>query len=35
MLIDRDYDLKVNKRLTRIVFYYMYWNCDLGSDTNA
>lgn len=34
-LIDRDYDLRINKRLTRIVFYYMYWNCDLGSDTNA
>ncbi len=35
MLIDRDYDLRVNKRLTRTVFYYMYWNCDLGSDTDA
>lgn len=34
-LIDRDYDLRVNKRLTRTVFYYMYWNCDLGSDSNA
>lgn len=34
-LIDRDYDLKVNKRLTRTVFYYRYWNCDLGSDSNA
>lgn len=35
LLIDRDYDLKANKRLTRIVFYYMYWNCDLGSEGNA
>ncbi|MBA1445577.1 MAG: hypothetical protein M3H12_08570 [Chromatiales bacterium] len=33
-LIDRDYDLKVNKRLTRTVLYYMYWNCDLGNDDN-
>ncbi|MDO8931143.1 MAG: hypothetical protein Q7U97_02000 [Rhodocyclaceae bacterium] len=35
LLIDRDYDLKANKKLTRIVFYYMYWNCDLGSDHDA
>lgn len=35
LLIDRDYDLKTNKRLTRIVFYYMYWVCDLGGDQNA
>lgn len=35
LLIDRDYDLKASKRLTRIVFYYMYWNCDLGSGHNA
>lgn len=35
LLIDRDYDLRVNKRLTRIVFYYMYWNCDLGSENHA
>jgi hypothetical protein len=35
LLIDRDYDLRANKRLTRIVFYYMYWNCDLGSNHNA
>jgi len=24
LLIDRDYDLKMNKRLTRTVLYYMY-----------
>ncbi len=35
LLIDRDYDLRINKRLTRTVFYYMYWNCDLGSERNA
>lgn len=32
LLTDRDYDLKTNKRLTRIVLYYMYWSYDLGSD---
>ncbi len=35
LLVDRDYDLRINKRLTRIIFYYMYWNCDLGSERNA
>ncbi len=35
LLFDRDYDLKANKRLTRTVFYYMYWNCDLGSGGHA
>lgn len=34
-LIDRDYDLKANKKLTRTVLYYMYWNCDLGSENRA
>lgn len=34
-LIDRDYDLKANKKLTRTVLYYMYWNCDLGSESRA
>jgi hypothetical protein len=33
LLFDRDYDLKNNKRLTRTVLYYMYWNCDLGRDS--
>lgn len=32
LLLDRDYDLKAQKRLTRTVLYYMYWNCDLGRD---
>ena len=30
-LIERDSDLRANKRLTRAVFYYMYWTCDIGS----
>jgi hypothetical protein len=34
LLIDRDYDLRAYKRLTRTVLYYMYWNCDLGRDKN-
>lgn len=29
-LIERDGDLKSNKRITRVVFYYMYWVCDIG-----
>lgn len=35
LLFDRDYDLRGNKRLTRTLFYYMYWNCDLGSEGHA
>jgi hypothetical protein len=34
LLLDRDYDLKRQKRLTRTVLYYMYWNCDLGRDSH-
>ena len=30
LLIDRDYILKTNKRLTRILVFYMYYNCDIG-----
>jgi len=30
-LIERDGDLRANKRLTRTVFYYMYWSCDIGN----
>lgn len=29
-LFYRDGDLKSNKRLTRVVVYYMFWNCDIG-----
>ena len=29
-LIQRDGDLRSHKRLTRTVFYFMYWACDIG-----
>ncbi len=32
LLVDRDSDLKKNKRLTRLMLYYMYWNCDIGKE---
>ncbi|WP_201615482.1 ABC-three component system protein [Psychrobacter urativorans] len=34
LLIDRDYILKVNKRLTRILVFYMYFNCDIGKSND-
>lgn len=30
-LIERDGDLKSNTRITRTVYYYMYWACDIGT----
>jgi hypothetical protein len=30
LLFDRDSTLRANKRLTRTLVFYMYWNCDLG-----
>lgn len=30
MLFSRDVVLSKNKRLTRIILFYMYWNCDIG-----
>jgi hypothetical protein len=30
LLINRDYILRKNKRLTRILVFYMYYNCDIG-----
>ena len=30
VLILRDGDLKSHKHLTRTVFYFMYWVCDIG-----
>ncbi len=30
MLIERDADLRAHRRITRIVFYFMYWACDIG-----
>ena len=36
LIFDRDYDLRQNKKLTRTVLFYMYWNCDIGSsDSDA
>ena len=35
LLFNRDPVLRSNKRLTRIVLFYMYWNCDIGEDDNA
>ena len=32
LLIDRSSILRSNKRLTRAMLYYMYWNCDIGRD---
>lgn len=29
-LIERDGDLRSNRRLARTVFYFMYWSCDIG-----
>lgn len=34
LLIDRDYILKVNKKLTRILVFYMYFNCDIGKSND-
>lgn len=30
LLLSRDYILSTNIRLTRIMVFYMYWNCDIG-----
>lgn len=35
LLIERDPFLRANKRLTRVMLFYMYWNCDIGKDENA
>lgn len=32
LLLDRDPLLRKHKRLTRILIFYMYWNCDIGVD---
>lgn len=32
LLVDRSSTLRSNKRLTRAMLYYMYWNCDIGRD---
>jgi hypothetical protein len=31
-LFDRDPDLSASRKMTRTLIYYMYWNCDIGTD---
>lgn len=35
LLIGRDPHLRTNKQLTRVMLFYMYWNCDIGEDDDA
>ncbi len=35
LLFARDPVLNSHKRLTRLMLFYMYWNCDMGSMTDA
>lgn len=35
LLFSRDPVLKRHKRLTKIMLFYMYWNCDIGSEKDA
>ncbi len=35
MLFARDPLLRANKRLTRVMLFYMYWNCDIGEGVDA
>ena len=35
LLLSRDSVLRKNKRLTRVMLFYMYWNCDIGSEEYA
>lgn len=35
LLLGRDPILRANKRLTRTMVFYMYWNCDVGLNHNA
>lgn len=35
MLFKRDPSLRQNKRLTRIMLFYMYWHCDIGEVIDA
>lgn len=35
LLFARDPVLRKHKRLTRIMLFYMYWNCDIGSEEYA
>lgn len=35
LLFGRDVVLRRNKRLTRVMLFYMYWNCDIGVNGDA
>lgn len=35
LLFNRDPHLRANKRLTRAILFYMYWNCDIGENGDA
>lgn len=35
LLFARDPVLRAQKRLTRVMLFYMYWNCDIGKDNDA
>ena len=35
LLFERDPQLRANKRLTRVLLFYMYWNCDIGEGDDA
>lgn len=35
LLFKRDPLLSANKRLTRVMLFYMYWNCDIGEGADA
>ena len=35
LLLARDAILRKHKRLTRVMLFYMYWNCDIGSEEYA
>ena len=35
LLFARDPLLRANRKLTRVLLFYMYWNCDIGEDEDA
>lgn len=35
LLLTRDPIMRANKRLTRVMLFYMYWNCDIGKGDDA
>lgn len=35
LLFARDPLLRANKKLTRVMLFYMYWNCDIGESDDA